>query len=406
MWAPDLVGASSRLVISNVQTLVYRAPIDTPVQTSFGTMRDRSAVLVRLTDEDGLQGWGEVWCNFPAVGAEHRARLLIDSVAPLVMDQPWAHPAELFDSLTRRLHVLGVQTGEPGPIAQVIAGLDIALWDLAAKRAAQPLWQLLGGSLAEVKVYASGLNPTEPERLAAQRAAEGHRAFKLKVGFGEARDTANLRALRAALGDGVALMIDANQAWDVEAACRMSERLAEQRPLWLEEPIGADLPVPHWLRLAQRSAIPLAAGENFRGDAQFDEFLNSGALHVLQPDVAKWGGFSRCVALGQRTVQRDVWLCPHWLGGGIGLVASLHLKAAIGGDGFVEIDANPNSLRNLLALPEPQIQDGATRLSERPGLGVEPDLEAAAPFLVQALTVDAANPSRPQAELRSIETTA
>jgi L-alanine-DL-glutamate epimerase-like enolase superfamily enzyme len=388
MSASEFAAKAGPLAISNVDVFVYRAPVDTPVQTSFGLMRDRSAVLVRVKDKDGVEGWGEVWCNFPTVGAEHRARLLIDSVAPLVLGQAWPNPAACFESLTRRLHVLAVQSGEPGPVAQAIAGVDIALWDLFSKRAGQPLWRLLGGQSESVAVYASGLNPTEPQRLAERRAAEGYRAFKLKVGFGESRDIGNLRALRTALGEDATLMTDANQAWNLEEACRMSERLAEYRPIWLEEPIGADLPVESWIELAKRSSIPLAAGENFRGDSQFDEFIRSGAIRIVQPDAAKWGGFTRCVALGRRVNEHQAWFCPHWLGGGIGLAASLQLKAAVGGPGYVEVDANPNPLREQLLESSFEVTDGAIRLPKQNGLGIEPDLKGAERFLACALSSD------------------
>ena len=96
--------------------------------------------------------------------------------------------------------LLAIQTGEHGPLHQMVAGIDMALWDLQARRAGLPLWKLLGGEAARpVAVYASGLNPTEPEALALHKRDEGYRAFKLKVGFGAERDLANLRAMRDAL---------------------------------------------------------------------------------------------------------------------------------------------------------------------------------------------------------------
>ena len=368
-----------------IETSVYRVPIDTPVQTSFGVLKDRAAVLVRVVDASGAEGLGEVWCNFPTVGAEHRARLLDQAVAPLALARRWSSPAEAHRELTRALHVLALQSGEPGPLAQVLAGLDIALWDLAARREKQPLWKMLGGGTGRVKVYASGLNPTAPERLAAARAREGHTAFKLKVGFGAERDLANLEALRSTLGAGATLMVDANQAWAVEEALAMALRLAPFEPLWLEEPIAADEPLEHWQRLARGCPIPLAAGENLR-DADFARFLAAGVLKVVQPDVAKWGGFSGCLPLGEAASRSAAWLCPHWLGGGVGLLATLHLKAAIGGEGFAEVDANPNPLRELLAGELPPVREGAITLAQRPGLGAEPDRRALARYLVASAT--------------------
>src|SRR5690606_35713729 len=189
-----------RLSLRTIAPLAYRVPLATPVQPSFGIMHDRPALLLRIVDEDGVEGWGEVWCNFPAVGAEHRARLVQSVLAPLATGQGWRSPQALFQALSQQTAVLAIQSGEPGPLAQAIAGIDIAAWDLVARRAGVPLWRLLGGSSDRIRVYASGLNPDGPERLAAERQSQGHTAFKLKVGFGAERDLANLAALRRQLG--------------------------------------------------------------------------------------------------------------------------------------------------------------------------------------------------------------
>lgn len=374
-------GATGRPVkIAAVDTFVYRVPIEIPVQTSFGKMHDRPAVVIRLVDTDGCIGWGEVWSNFPTVGAEHRARLVDTVLTPLLTNSPIHHPADAFSRLTHGTRVLSVQTGEPGPLAQAIAGVDIALWDLFARRAGQPLWRYLGGNSPDVPVYASGINPRDPEIIAEQKLKEGYRAFKLKVGFGQKKDMANLRALRDLLGQSVPLMVDANQAWGVEEAIRSGRALSEYMPFWLEEPILADQPSDCWLALAGQCPIPLAGGENLRGMEVFEKTVIAGALSVIQPDIGKWGGFTGCFEVGTLSRRYNRMFCPHWLGGGIGLVASLHLKAAVGGDGFVEVDANPNPLREWLGHPYPKIINGTMRLSGIPGLGVAPDQPALAEF--------------------------
>jgi D-galactarolactone cycloisomerase len=369
------------LRLAKVEALVYRAPVAEPVQTSFGIMHDRPAVLVRVEDHEGLVGWGEIWCNFPSVGAEHRARMLESCIAPILLEQPWKHPAQAFEALSQRLQVLAIQSGEPGTIAQAIAGADIALWDLAARRLGKPLWKLLGAS-AQIQTYASGLSPTQPERLAAGKRDEGYRAFKLKVGFGAERDVANLRSLRELFGPDTTLMVDANQAWTPEVAVDMSRRLAEFNPVWLEEPIAADHALADWERLAGEAAIPLAAGENMRGEVQFAAAIGCGAFSVIQPDIGKWGGFSGCVPVAQRALAHGRLFCPHWLGGGIGLIASMQLKAIAGGPGFVEVDSNPNPMRDLFAAPCLRPDNGSVTLPDQPGLGVTPDLDAAREFLV------------------------
>ena len=355
--------------LRNLRAFVYRAPIETPVVTSFGIMRDRPMVLVRAEDAEGAVGWGEVWCNFPTVGAEHRARLVESVLAPLLEGRMFQTPQEAFRLMTTKTAVLALQSGEPGPLAQAIAGVDIALWDLAARRAGEPLWRMLGGQSPRVRVYASGINPDEPQTIALTRRDEGFTAFKLKVGFGIERDIANLRALREALGQEAELMADANQGWSLEEAAQIAPRLEPFDLRWLEEPLRADTPWNDWKILARHTRIALAAGENIASDDAFDEALHAEALDVVQPDIAKWGGFSGCLPVAKRVLASGLRYCPHFLGGGVGLLASAHLLAAVGGDGLLEIDANPNPLRLRTCGGLGHVDRGTASLTDEPGLG-------------------------------------
>jgi D-galactarolactone cycloisomerase len=371
---------SDRLQIAELKAFVFRAPLASPVQTSFGLMLDRPMVLVRVADRDGIVGWGEIWCNFPAVGAEHRARLTASIFAPLVTTQAFESPEDAFQKLTAATAVMAIQCAEPGPFAQVIAGIDTALHDLCARRAGLPLWKHLGGISGRIAVYASGLNPTEPEKLAAEKLSAGYRAFKLKIGFGRDRDVANLRALRDLLGCEPRLMVDANQAWSIDDALAALPTLSEFDLDWLEEPLRADRPWSEWERLASATSIPLAAGENVMGTDAFAAAIASGAIRVIQPDLAKWGGLSACLPVARSIMAAGLRFCPHYLGGGIGLLASGHLLAALGGDGALEIDSNPNPLRSTIARVCEKVVDGHIELGDAPGLGITNPLQATEQF--------------------------
>src|SRR6187455_1916868 len=109
---------SPTFTVRSVQAFCYRYPLSTPVVTSFGRMLDRPAVFVRAEDEDGHTGWGEVWANFPSTGAEHRARLVNEVLAPLITGKAATHPVDAFDALTQATSVVALQSGEPGPFAQ------------------------------------------------------------------------------------------------------------------------------------------------------------------------------------------------------------------------------------------------------------------------------------------------
>lgn len=359
-----------------LQAFVFRCPSPIPVRTSFGIMRDRPAVFVKAESVDGHIGWGEIWCNFPSCGAEHRARLLDTVIAPLLLNKDFSHPLQAFEEASSKTHVLALQSGEVGPLAQVIAGVDIALWDMCARRAKLPLYRLLGGSNTRVGVYASGINPDEPLQIVQKKYQEGFRAFKLKIGFDTKLDITNVRSVREWLGPSRELMADVNQAWDLVKAIDTIPLLEPFGLSWLEEPLRCDSAMGTWQELKAYSRIPLAAGENMMGSANFISAVESQAFDVLQPDIAKWGGISACWGVIQKTLSRGLRYCPHYLGAGIGLMASAHLLAASGGDGLLEVDANENLLRTMLAPAMQTIDDGFISLTQDPGHGVEPDLDA------------------------------
>ena len=364
--------------LSSIETFAFRVPTK-PIKVSFGTFRDRPCVLVRVVDVDGHEGWGEVWCNWPAVGAEHRARLAAD-IGERLMGRTLASPDEAFHSLTKEMEVLVLQTGESGPIAAAIAGIDIAIWDLSARKKGVPLYRHLGGANTEfVPVYATGINPDQPEEFAVARYREGHRAFKLKIGFGREIDVRNLANMRKALGNDAKLMCDANQALSLEAAIALSREIAPSNLSWLEEPLRVDAPEDDWQSLATASPIELAGGENFQGD-QLDGAVAGHVYGVLQPDVTKWGGITGNIRVGRAAVAAGKRYCPHYFGGGIALLASLHLLAAAGGEGLLEFDCHPNAGREIVVGPLLPVHEGRVPVPTGPGLGSIPDLGAFARY--------------------------
>src|SRR6187455_1037102 len=196
-------------ILARVEAHVFRTPIKEPVRTSFGTMTERAAVFVRVEDSDGARG-----------------RSLDDPVA-------------LWSEIDRALHVLRVQSGDAGAFSAAAAGLDLAIHDLRARKRGLPLWRALGGrDESPVPVYASGINPGRDALKTVERMrAIGHRAFKLKIGFGEPTDLASLRPVAQSLATGERLMVDVNQGWDLRTAMTMLPRLAAFPLAWIEEPL-------------------------------------------------------------------------------------------------------------------------------------------------------------------------
>lgn len=356
--------------ITRLQVWALRAPVAVPVATSFGVMRNRPAVFLRIEDGSGAFGWGEAFANWPAAGAEHRANLLIDDMADLVLGKSWDGPAAMFRALEATTRIRALQCGEPGPFRQVTAALDIAAWDLVARRAGLPLARALSpGAALAVPAYASGIHVDAAASEIARARAAGFAAFKVKVGFDSPAEPGKLHDLASGLKAGERLFADANQAWDVATA----EAFLQAAPKglgWMEEPIPADAVDADWQRLAS-GPVPLAGGENIAGMAGFDHAIGLGALRFLQPDVAKWGGVTGCLAVARQALAAGLTYCPHFLGGGIGLLASAHVLAAAGGEGMLEVDLNPNPLRDAICpLGVGAVTGGLWKLSQDPGLGV------------------------------------
>jgi L-alanine-DL-glutamate epimerase-like enolase superfamily enzyme len=367
---------------------LYRVPLQQPVVTSFGTMRARWALWVSVQDTDGVQGWGEVWCNFPDSGALHRCRLLLEVYVSILEALHGEDPTSWSTQIAARTNILRLQSAEFGPLDQCAAGLDTALWDLYARRLGQPLHRVLraaldGGTSAEyatvltprVRAYASGINPTGAGLTIARAAQDGHRAFKVKIGFHEAMDIRTLEEAREAAGDRW-LAADANQGWNREQAVALLPQFERFQLAWMEEPIAADSTNADWQSVHAHAPMPLAAGENINHLSAFKAALQHWGLGVMQPDLAKWGGFTGCLEVVRHTRAQGVLYCPHYLGGGIGLLASAHLLAASGQDGLLEMDVNPNPLRTEVLAGSLALQDGWVGLTDSPGLGLDPDLPA------------------------------
>ncbi len=370
-----MAGEPSAIRVARIRIELFRAPMPRPVVVSFGTITERMIAMVAIEDADGAVGWGDIWGNFPAGTTEHRARLAGRLLPDLLLGRTVADIPACYAQMMRQTHILAIQSGEPGPIAAVVAAADQALWDLAARRRGLPLRRLLDpGARDRIPAYASGLNPDDGPEAAARAREAGHRNFKLKVGFGEETDRSNVAAIRRDMGAGERLFVDANQRWDFAEAERASAWLAEAGVGWLEEPMPADTPDEAWRRLGAGMGLPLAGGENLTDHGLIDRAL--GWLDIMQPDVGKWGGVTDNLAIARRTLAAGRVYCPHWLAGALGLLHSANILAAVGGEGLLEMDVNANPLRDAVGQGALALEDGHVRLPEGPGLGLTPDLAA------------------------------
>ena len=363
------------VALARLEILHFRYTLPHPVPTAMGPLRHRPALLLRLEDDEGAEGWGEIWCNFPPDGDLHRARLAANVLGAALQGVDTG-TSGLFDLVRSRLHRLVLQAGEPGPVAQVAAGIDIAHGDLRARRAGLSLAELLGGTARKVLAYASGISPDRGAEQINRMRRLGYRQFKQRIGFGPDDGLGSAEETASALASDEKLMLDANQAWDLESACRQCARLAPLDLVWMEEPLPADTALAGWRRLAKDAPMPLAAGENLGNATDFDDAVSSRALGFIQPDICKWGGLTGGLAVARVAEAAGATYCPHFLGGGVGLIASAHLLSAVGGAGLLEVDGSENPLLEVLSGQGLALEDGMFPLPEGPGLGYTPDTGA------------------------------
>lgn len=368
--------------LATLQVLHLRHELAKPIATTMGPVQARPALLIRLEDDQGVHGWGEVWCNFPPGGDFYRAELAIN-VLPAVLSKLSLEEARPSEYVERQLHRLTLQAGEPGPIKQLAAAVDIALHDLRARRRGVPLAVELGGELRPVPAYASGISAALFESQVSHMRAQGYRHFKQRIGYDKDDSLPQLQACAEGLNAGEQLMADANQAWDLDTALQRCRQLDSLPLAWLEEPLPVDAPSEDWEVLARQCSMPLAGGENMRDDETFARAVSSGHLGVVQPDICKWGGLSGGQRVATWALDNGRRYCPHYLGGGIGLLASAHLLSAVGGDGLLEVDSSENPLQLALAGGSLALTDGLFSIPDGPGLGIEPDIAALRELLVK-----------------------
>jgi len=276
-------------VLKHIETGLYRVPLSVTLSDStHGEIRAFELITVRLRDAEGAEGVGYTYTvgrNGGAI-ADILRRELPELIEGLQADDTEA----IWQRAWWGLHY----GGRGGPTVLALSAIDIALWDLKARRAALPLWRLLGGFDHRVPCYAGGidldLSVDDLLKQTDDNLSKGFRAIKMKVGRPDlASDVARVKAMRKHLGDGFPLMADANMKWTIEEAIRAARALQPFDLTWLEEPTIPDDVAGH-ARILAAGGVPIAAGENLRTLWEFKNYIVNGAVSYPEPDVTNCGG--------------------------------------------------------------------------------------------------------------------
>jgi len=347
--------------IANIEAGFYRIQLPVPLSDStHGTITHFELITARVRDTDGAEGVGYSVTTGTGGGAIHA--LIVRDLAPVVIGED----ADRIEGIWHKMFWTVHYAGRGGAMSFAMATIDIALWDLKAKRLNLPLWRLLGGFDPAVPCYAGGVDLDYPlEQLLKQtddNLAKGFRAIKMKVGRPRlSEDVSRISAMRAHLGADFPLMVDANMRWSVDEAIRAARAFSAFQLVWLEEPTIPDDIAGH-ARIVREGGLSIATGENFHTLHEFQNFIRAGAVTFPEPDVSTCGGVTPFMKIAHIAEAANLPVTSHGMHD-----VTVHLLASAPNRSYLEVHGF--GLDRFIAHPL-VITDGNAIAPERPGHGV------------------------------------
>jgi L-Ala-D/L-Glu epimerase len=353
--------------LEEIEVIRYSLPFREPYITARGELHERNLILVRIRGE-GLEGWGET------AALSLRGGVGIDQIATEIGERCW--PGLLEGEVEpRRIWSAIARCRNRGASPQAVAAVDIALHDLIGRALGEPVWRLLGASeVAPVRCNATlpAANPSATRAMLEGWQSEGFRTYKLKVGL--AGDVTQVATVRQALGDEVAIRIDANGAWSVDDAADRLEALARHQIELAEQPVGT---FEQMVDLRRRVEVRVAADESLVSPFDARRARELGACDVAAVKVAKVGGLGSTLEIAETM--------PSYLSssleGPVGITAAAHAVQALrarGGDAGVAHGLATERLFSTTVGRGAAAEGDQLRLDEGPGLGIEIDEDALA----------------------------
>ena len=345
----------------SLQAGYYRVPLEVVLSDSMhGDMLAFELNTVLLRDAQGAEGVGYTYtCG--RNGAAIDAILRRD-----VPDQIIGQEADRIEHIWQKIWWGQHYGGRGGAAVLAQSAIDMALWDLKARRLGQPLWTLLGGHDPRVPCYAGGIDLDFPlDKLLRQtddNLQKGFRAIKMKVGRKRlAEDVERVKAMREHLGQGFVLMVDANMKWSADEAIRAARALQPFDPFWLEEPVIPD-DVAGQARVVREGGLPIAAGENLRTLWDFKQLMAAGGVTYPEPDVTNCGGVTAFMKIAHLAEAYNLPVTSHGAHD-----VTVHLLAACPNRSYLE--AHGFGLDRYVAEPL-AITQGCAVAPDRPGHGI------------------------------------
>ncbi len=352
-------------------------------------LADQRKMFIKIETNQGITGYGE------AVDAVGGTYYLAKQLGDKLIGKNPINVNRLFEDL-RRVNPLAPFVGsQSGVFVAVLSAIDIALWDLAGKALALPVYQLLGGKFRDsVHLYTHPVdNAGPPERIAASCLAAknaGYDAVKFWVDFSAFEEDPNkqdaynrtnnnkenariintVAAVRSAVGPDMAVMIDMHTRFDLPTALRLVQALEPYNLTWIEEPVPAEnMEVMREVTLS--SSTPICAGENLFLIHQFETLLEMKAADIIMPDVQKCGGIGEAQRIANIANAHYVPFAPHMVGSPFAMMASAHVCAAV--PNFFMLESNQKTISDWdgILVEVPIIKNSFLKVSDKPGIGLE-----------------------------------
>lgn len=348
--------------ITDIETRLVRVPPTTKISDAIQSIDKWEWIITTIRTETGHVGTG--WSYTLGIGGTAIRAIIRDYLTPLLLGRDAGEVERLWEACWLELHA----NGSGGFTTLALAPIDVALWDIRAKAAGQPLWKIMGGARPHIPAYGSGINMhLDGEPLAEQMRgflAAGYQAVKMKVGRDDpSEDVERVATVRKTIGPARRLLLDANQKWQPGEAIARMGMLERFDPFWIEEPVLADdIPGHTRVRSGQRTA--LALGETLFTRYQFADYIRAAAVDIVQPDVPRVGGFTEWLKIAHLAEAHNLKVAPHFA-----VELSVHGLCAVP-NGLILEDLQGGSLTDLGLLAEPwRVVDGFGVPPDRPGHG-------------------------------------
>ena len=371
-----------KMKITNVESIMLRLPQVQRIGDGAQTL-----LLVKVQTDEGIVGIGEVHTSELAAKAVIEMPFSSWSTIGLAEIITGRDPFEI-GLLWDEMYKYTTGYGRRGIVLHAISAIDMALWDILGKATGMPIYQLLGGARQkQIDLYASDLDPGDHQQrveLALRHTESGFRAVKMGwggLGGDIHADADAIGAIRDKVGPSVDLMLDVGLGMPIADAVRFTELLSDHDLFFLEEPLEAD-DFDGFRDLVSASRVPIASGEKLATVRDFNDLMVRGNLRIIQPDLARVGGFSEMMRIIHHAEARGVLVIPHCWASDILVAGSLHVMAVLRNPKYLEFNVREQPLRSQLVTEPIRHTSGTVPVPEKPGLGVEINEEIVSKYCV------------------------